>query len=139
MVDLSIARSTNSKLYKSRPITAVFTGGTGGIGEYSLRALASTHGKDGKGLRIYLVGRKQHAADKIFEDCRKVCPGGNFRFVKCADLSLLQDVDECCRQILEAEAKGGLDGLPGHVDMLVMSHAIFHLGGRMGMQYFLPR
>lgn len=97
MVGLPVARSVNSTFCKSQPLVAVFVGATTGIGEYSLRALAATHGLDGKGLRAYIVGRNEPAANKIFSDCREVCPNGDFRFVKADDLSVMEHVDSTLR------------------------------------------
>lgn len=85
--DLPIVRSTNSKIIQSQPIVAVFTGGTNGIGEYSVRTLAAQHGATSKSLRVYIVGRNDQAASKIVADCLAVCLTGEFIFVKATDLS----------------------------------------------------
>jgi NAD(P)-dependent dehydrogenase (short-subunit alcohol dehydrogenase family) len=88
MSKLDVVAARNKELVKSQPITAVFAGGTSGIGEYALRALASTNGSSGQGLRVYIVGRNQSSANAVISDCQSVCPAGEFYFVHSTDLSL---------------------------------------------------
>jgi NAD(P)-dependent dehydrogenase (short-subunit alcohol dehydrogenase family) len=121
MVNLRDVETTNATLAQSRPLVAVFVGGTNGIGEQTLRALANAHGKSGKSLRIYCVGRKQDAAEKIFDDCRRRCPNGDFRFVKAVNLTLISDVDQCCEEIISLERQGGLGGGSPRIDLLCQS------------------
>jgi len=127
MVQLTTVRNTNISLVQ-QPLIAVFTGGASGIGDYVVRALAKTHGKSGKGLRIYIVGRNQQKAEKSIDDCRRLCPVGDFRFVK-ADLSLLREVDDACASIVAQEAKE----IDGRVDLLYMTQGEVRLGPRFGM------
>jgi len=89
MVSLNVVRSCNAALVKSQPLVAVITGGTSGIGEHTVRTLATIHETEGRGLRVYIVGRKEAAAKAIIADCLKACPAGDFRFVQAGDLSLL--------------------------------------------------
>jgi hypothetical protein len=123
MVQLSIVRACNDTLVKNHHITAVFIGGTSGIGEYSLRALASTVGTSGRGLRAYIVGRNQKAADTIISDCSEICPTGDFRFVKAKDLSLIQDVDRVCQKIRSFEELNAGGG-KACIDLLVLSQGL---------------
>ena len=128
MVHLDIVRSSNAKLVQKQPLVAVFVGGTSGIGEYSLRALASTVAKShGKGLRAYIVGRNKTAAETIISDCMNVYPDGQFRFIAAADLSLLKDVDRVCTEILEAEEKAGTLADQARIDFLVLSQGYLSL------------
>lgn len=130
---LQTARATNAKQTQVQPTTAVFTGGTSGIGRYTIRSLAAHYGKSTQRLRLYIVGRNQRAADAVIAECRGLCPAGDFRFVRAADLSLLREVDGACDEIKEMEGGGsGGTGSPGCIDLLVMSHADFHIGGRRG-------
>jgi hypothetical protein len=131
MVQLSTVRACNADLVKNHHITAVFVGGTSGIGEYTMRALASTVGTSGSGLRAYIVGRNQKAADTIIADCRKVCPTGDFRFVKAKDLSLIQDVDRVCQDITSMEEARKPDGGTPCIDLLVLTQAWFAFGGKL--------
>lgn len=103
MVSLDAVHSCNSTLVKTQPLVAVFVGSTAGIGEYSVRALAAAHADHRKGLRLYIVGRNESAAKAIVSDCSKVCPTGQFRFVRANDLALLNDVDCVCAEIIQAE------------------------------------
>lgn len=134
MVALDIVRASNASLVKAQPLVAVFVGGTAGIGEYSVRALAATHGKEGKGLRLYIVGRNAIAAEKIITDCTQVCPSGHFRFIKASNLSLLTDVDRCCDEITCAERDATPDGDGGlpRVDLLVFAQGLISFAPRKG-------
>jgi NAD(P)-dependent dehydrogenase (short-subunit alcohol dehydrogenase family) len=93
MVSLDIVKSANAALIKSQPLVAVITGGTSGIGEHTIRTLAATHGREGKGLRVYVVRRKESVAKSIISYCLNMCPAGDFCFVQAGDFSLLKDVD----------------------------------------------
>ncbi|MCJ1380168.1 hypothetical protein MMC17_003271 [Xylographa soralifera] len=127
MVKIDVVRSCNSTLVKTQPLVAVFVGGTAGIGENTIRALATTHSDQGKGLRLYIVGRNADAAKKIISECVHVCPVGQFRFVQAGDLSLLKDVDRVCSEITRMEEDESANGGNARVDLLVMSHAYFPL------------
>ncbi|KAK9235145.1 putative oxidoreductase ENV9 [Lipomyces kononenkoae] len=133
MVQLDVVRACNNALVKRQAITAVFVGGTSGIGEYSLRALASTHGTSGRGLRVYLVGRNEVAAMTIIAECKKACPAGEFHFVQASDLASLIEVDRVCRQIVNAE-ESCTAGKTACVDLLVLTQAYFAFGGRLERQ-----
>ncbi|KAK3059211.1 hypothetical protein LTR09_000777 [Extremus antarcticus] len=132
MVQLDTARAANVKLVSGQSVTAVFVGATTGIGEYTLRGLADTAKVNGgSGLRIYLVGRNQVAADSILGDCRKLCPEGVFVFVKAGNLALVQDVDKACREVQRLENKRGGEGAgTAKVDMLVMTQGVLQFGSR---------
>jgi len=126
MVNLDIVRSTNTTLVTSQPLVAVFVGGTAGIGEFSIRSLASTHGSNGKGLRAYIVGRNAKKAETIISDCQKACPNGKFIFLRADDLALLKDVDRVCAELIKFEEKEAAAlGQKPKIDILVMSQAIF--------------
>jgi hypothetical protein len=128
MVKLDVVRSANTALVQSQPLVAVFFGGTGGIGSYTLRALATAEAQNGgKGVRAYVVGRKAESAERILSECRDICPQGQFKFVQAGDLSLIQGVDQVCAEILELEEKEGQDA---RIDYLMLSQ---------GGSIFLPR
>ncbi|KAL9622233.1 MAG: hypothetical protein Q9160_003416 [Pyrenula sp. 1 TL-2023] len=130
MVQLHVVRAANAALVKSQPIVAVFVGGTSGIGEYTLRALAGVHSDSGKGLRLYIVGRKAAAAETIISDCQRICPAGQFKFMQADDLALLKDVDLVCEKIVQSEeAESQADQKP-RIDLLVMSQACSIFGQR---------
>ena len=128
MVQIDLVRASVSNLVKSRPLVAVFVGGTSGIGEFTIQALATTHGSDdGKGIRAYIVGRNAAAAEKTIAECRRTCPSGEFIFVKAKDLSLLADADRVCTEIIKLEEKNKADGEVPRIDILVMSQHYFPL------------
>ena len=138
MVRIDLTRSCNSTLTKTHPLVAVFVGGTSGIGEYTIRALATTHSNQGKGLRLYIVGRNTDAAKRIISDCVDICPAGQFRFVQAKDLALLADVGRVCAEIIQIEEDENANGGTAKVDLLVMSQAGFPLlfQPRNGIPFF---
>ncbi|KAF9531936.1 hypothetical protein CPB83DRAFT_891274 [Crepidotus variabilis] len=52
--------------------------------------------------RVYLSGRTQESGDRITAECKALNPEGDFVFIK-ADLSLLRNVDDLCRDIKSKE------------------------------------
>lgn len=137
MVHLDVVRSSNASLVKNQPLVAVFVGGTSGIGEYAVRALAATHANHGEGLRLYIVGRNEDAATKIISDCLKLCQSGQFRFVRADDLSLLRDVDRVCAEIIKAEQEEN-EGGTLRVDLLVMTQGYLAFESRKGTYIIFP-
>ena len=127
MVKLDVVRTANTALVESQPLVAVFFGGTSGIGHYTLRALATAEANGGRGFRAYIVGRNGKAAGDIISECRGICPQGQFRFFKADDLSLIQDVDRICAELIQLDEKEGQDP---RIDYLMMSQ---------GSNIFLPR
>lgn len=124
MVAIDVVRATNARLVQDHSLVAVIIGGTSGIGEYTARQLTATIAKQsGKGLRLYIVGRNQTAADKIIADCSKDYPQGEFRFMKADDLALVKDVDRVCKEITTAEERASQkpNAGPARIDFLVMT------------------
>jgi NAD(P)-dependent dehydrogenase (short-subunit alcohol dehydrogenase family) len=130
MVDLNVVQTCNKALVKKQLITAVFVGGTSGIEENSVRALAPVHGTSGRGLLVYIVGRSERAAATIIADCKKACPPGEFNFVCANDLSSLRDVDRVCKEISNAE-EASAAGKPACIDLLVLTQAHFAFGEKL--------
>lgn len=133
MVQLDTVRSANTAFFQSRPLVAVFAGGTAGIGESTLRALAAAHGSSGKGLRVYVTGRRKEATEKILANCSRTCPTGKFIFVQANDLSLLEDVDKVCAEISQLEQENS-GSEKARVDMLYMSQGDFNFTPRKGLK-----
>lgn len=128
MVLIDIVHASISTLVRSRSLVAVFVGGTSGIGEFTIQALATTHGSRGnRRIRVYIVGRNAAAAEKTIAECRTTCPSGEFIFVKANDLSLLGDVDRVCTEIIGLEEKNKTVGEVPRIDILVMSQHYFPL------------
>ncbi|KAI2615039.1 NAD(P)-binding protein [Hypoxylon sp. NC1633] len=132
MVQIDIVRAANAAFADStkKTFVAVVTGGTAGIGECAVRALATTFGRrEGeKGfLRVYIVGRNEEAARKIIDDCTVACPGGTFRFHK-GDLSLLNEVDRVCAEITQQEEReSDAKNEKAKIDFLVCCQGILSL------------
>jgi NAD(P)-dependent dehydrogenase (short-subunit alcohol dehydrogenase family) len=111
MVSLSTVQTSNARISAAIPPTttpvAVFIGATSGIGKASLLQFAQ-HTAQNK-PRIYFVGRSQAAADEILQQLRRIKPddgadgGAEYVFIQ-ADVSLLNQVDEVCKQIKEKES-----------------------------------
>jgi NAD(P)-dependent dehydrogenase (short-subunit alcohol dehydrogenase family) len=118
MVTLDTVRSANAALAKCESLTAVFVGATTGIGEYSVRALTNSYGKGGKGLRIYIVGRNERAAEAIISELRQVSKSGDFRFVRANSVALLKDVDRISAEIIKLEEAASQTA---KIDLLVMT------------------
>ena len=133
MVQIDVVRSGISTLVQTQPLVAVFIGGTSGIGEYAIHALAATHSNQGKGLRVHIVGRNAKAAEKTISDCLRVCPRGQFRFLQAKDLALLKDVDRVCAEITRVEEDENANGGPARVDLLVMTQAYLTFESRRGI------
>ncbi|KAI8630267.1 putative short-chain dehydrogenases/reductase [Xylariaceae sp. FL1651] len=98
MVALSDVIASNERIPSALPrgLVAVFVGGTSGVGEYTVKTFA-TYARE---PWVYIVGRSQEAADRILAECRQLSPGSHFEFIR-ADVSLLKNVDDVCRQIKE--------------------------------------
>ncbi|KAI1349557.1 putative short-chain dehydrogenases/reductase [Xylaria sp. FL0043] len=98
MVALSDIIASNKRIPSALPagLVAVFIGGTSGVGEYTLKAFA----RYARAPKVIVVGRSQEAADRILSECRQLSPEGHFEFIR-ADVSLLKNVDDVCRQIKE--------------------------------------
>jgi NAD(P)-dependent dehydrogenase (short-subunit alcohol dehydrogenase family) len=133
MVKLEAVQQANKALVRSQPLVAVFVGATSGIGEYTVKALARTHGTYGKGLRVYLVGRNEKQAKAIIDECLKLCPEQEFYFVAATDLSLLRNVDQVSASLEQQEKeKAAAKGQIARIDILVMTQAYLRFNGRQG-------
>ncbi|KAF1973098.1 hypothetical protein BU23DRAFT_143159 [Bimuria novae-zelandiae CBS 107.79] len=96
MVDLQTILSSNRNLPSH--LTAVFVGGTSGIGLYTLLALAQHCAH----LTIYLIGRSQSSASSILAQLHIINPAGVYTFLQ-SDVSLMTNVDAVCAQIRAKE------------------------------------
>lgn len=142
-MSLKLVQSVNASFVANQPLVAVFVGGTSGIGSHTIKALATAHGKGGKGLRAYIIGRNAKAAEDVLGHCQIVCPSGEFHFIRASDLALMKEVDLTCAELLRVEEKEATKkGETPRIDMLFMSQAIFKpFDGRKGISssnnYFL--
>lgn len=101
MVVLDKVQQSNAQVAATYPtgLVAVFAGATAGIGETSVREFARHTSKP----RIYIVGRSQEACDRLDADLKNVNPEGQYIFIR-SDISLLRNVDDVCRQIIDKES-----------------------------------
>lgn len=124
MVTLTDIQASNARIATALPpgLVAVFVGATNGIGEYSLKEFA----RHARQPRVYFVGRSQEAGDRIAAECRQLNSEGEFIFIK-ADVSLLKNVDDVCRNIASKEKRINLL-------FLTCGSALAHVGS-----YILPQ
>jgi hypothetical protein len=127
MVKVNALRTSNTALVQSQPLVSVFVGGTSGIGHYTLRAFATAAATGNKPFRAYIVGRNAKGTEDNISEYRGICPHGEFKFIKAEDLSLIQDVDRVCADIIRLEEQESKDA---RIDYLMMCQ---------GGSIFLPR
>ena len=94
MVSLKEMRAALATFKDTQTFVAVVVGGTSGIGECIVRAIA----KYGSDPTIVIVGRNATAAEKIIGECQKLSPSAKFEFLA-QDVSLLKGVDDVCEKI----------------------------------------
>ena len=119
MVSLKTVQASNAGIRALPNITALFVGGTSGIGQSTLRQLAC----HADSPTAYIVGRNEARASPFLSELRQLSPEGRFYFIE-ADVSLLRNVDAVCRQILQQQK---------HLNFLFMTPGGISLGGRHGM------
>jgi NADP-dependent 3-hydroxy acid dehydrogenase YdfG len=100
MISLSNVQSSNSLISSTLPpgLVALFVGATSGIGEVTLKKFAKYAVKP----RAYFIGRSQDAADRIIAECKTINSAGEYIFIK-ADVSLIRNVDEICKEFKKKE------------------------------------
>ncbi|KAL4875407.1 NAD(P)-binding protein [Aspergillus karnatakaensis] len=110
MPTLAQVHASNALLATTSPsLTAIFIGGTSGIGEATAKALAKRIPKP----TIYIVGRNETAGSRILQELRAIQPDGEYTFIS-ADLTLLKNVDA-----VATDLKATLKNKP--VDILFLS------------------
>jgi hypothetical protein len=122
MVALDYVQASNDSLasyFGNDNFTAVFPGGTSGIGEITLLEVARKVARP----RIYIVGRSETSAARIIDEAKQINKDGYYEFVK-ADLMLLKNIDDVCDQIKQKEEK---------INLLFMTQMMIDFGGRKGM------
>ncbi|KAB8077950.1 hypothetical protein BDV29DRAFT_197935 [Aspergillus leporis] len=116
MVSLKTVQASNASLRAIPNITALFVGGTSGIGQSTLRQLA----RHADSPTAYIIGRNQSRAKPFLTELQQLNPEGHFIFIE-ADVSLIRNVDQACQQILQQEK---------HLNFLFMTPGGISLGGR---------
>lgn len=134
MVSLKVVQKANKAYFQGKPFVAVAVGGTSGIGDYAVRALAKLYGESKAPLRVYIVGRNKSAYETIAADCAKVCPHGQFTFVQAADLAIIKEVDKAAAEVTRLETENSKDETP-KIDLLLMTQAKPPFGGRDGKHF----
>jgi len=112
MVALKEILASNTNLSTTLPSspTAVFVGGTGGIGLGALRAFTS-HTKN-LSPTIYIVGRSTASLNKLIASLTTLNPSATFVPVQAADLTLVKDAAAAADEIASKIDK---------LDLLIMS------------------
>ncbi|THU76736.1 hypothetical protein K435DRAFT_568129, partial [Dendrothele bispora CBS 962.96] len=121
MPPLSSIRASSSAVLNSTSYipTAVFVGGTSGIGQGIAEAFA--HHTKGN-ARIFILGRNKQAAETILSGFPKPSsPEAEHQFLEC-DVSLMKNVQKATQELRE---KHGVD----KVNYLVMSQGYFSVAG----------
>jgi NAD(P)-dependent dehydrogenase (short-subunit alcohol dehydrogenase family) len=119
MVSLKTVQASNAGIRALPNITALFVGGTSGIGQSTLRQLA----RHADSPTAYIIGRNKARARPFLSELQQLSPRGRFHFIE-ADVSLVRNVDAACRQILQQEKQ---------LNFLFMTPGGVSLGGRNGM------
>ncbi|KAK7443182.1 hypothetical protein VKT23_015780 [Stygiomarasmius scandens] len=121
MPSLSLIRSSNSAIINSLSYipTAVFVGGTSGIGQ----GVAETFAYHTQGnARIFILGRNKQAADSIISGFPKpTSPDARHQFIDC-DVSLMKNIRKATQELRNMH---GVD----KVNYLVMSQGYFSVAG----------
>ncbi|KAL3456030.1 hypothetical protein BJX64DRAFT_52771 [Aspergillus heterothallicus] len=121
MVSLSTIRTSNASLRKSLPSpTALFVGGTSGIGATTLRALA----RHTESPTAYIIGRSEARAKPFLSELAGINSRGRFHFIE-ADVALVRNVDRACEEVLRRE-----EGQGRRLNFLFMTPGGISLGGR---------
>jgi NADP-dependent 3-hydroxy acid dehydrogenase YdfG len=107
----------------SYPRTAVFVGGTAGIGEAVIEGLAAV-GKGKWPARIYVIGRQESAerVNRSLDRLRAHNPGLELIWTP-GEVSLLAEVERICVELKEKERS---------LDLLWLSTGYAPIGGREG-------
>lgn len=123
MASDKIVQAANSHLPETLPIgyTAVFLGGTSGIGRSTLEQLVKAS-KD-KQPRVYVVGRSASAAVPLLAELRQTNASARITFIE-RDVSLIKEVDKAVEEVKKSEDK---------LDLLFLSTGFMSFQGRQGM------
>ncbi|KAK2039235.1 hypothetical protein LZ31DRAFT_545620 [Colletotrichum somersetense] len=119
MVTLAQVRGSNTQLTaETVPRTAVFVGGTSGIGKLTLAELVSL----GFPVKAYVVGRRatEAAARPLLEDLRRRNPSAELVWVE-GEVSLLSETRRICEWIKARESR---------LDFLCLTAGYAPFGGR---------
>ncbi len=120
MVPISAVKASNARISKdTAPHTAVFTGGTDGIGKATLIRLVSTK----LPIRVYVIGRNSDKHKPLLDQLRKSNDNADIIWLE-GQISLLAEVKRLCDEIRARETC---------IDLLFMSAGFIRSGGRQGV------
>ncbi|KIY64312.1 NAD(P)-binding protein [Cylindrobasidium torrendii FP15055 ss-10] len=122
MPTLATVSASNAAYNPPYTAVAVFVGGTHGVGEATVKALASHTGGN---VHIYIVGRNKAAAEKILTTLPRGSPELQREFVFC-DALVMANIASSCAVLSEKLSSAGLD----RINHLVLSHGWIKLSGR---------
>jgi len=119
MPSLAEARASNAAFKPSYRPVALFVGGTSGVGQGMVEALARHTGGN---AHIIIVGRDKSKADTIIDSLPKSTTGSGstYEFVPC-DVSLMKNVQACTDSLVQRLPK---------INFLVLSPGILSMQGR---------
>jgi NAD(P)-dependent dehydrogenase (short-subunit alcohol dehydrogenase family) len=135
MPDLKTIRAGNVKLPEGPPLVIALVGATSGIGSYVAKTWAKTFAAQGPKLRVYIVGRNVTRAEALLQYGRETSPGSDWRFVQVTDLSLLHEVDQVSKAVIQQEEESPFAGGPPRIDALYLSPALSPLQQSKGNQH----
>src|SRR4051812_19250935 len=120
MVSLTTVRALITKLESlTTATTAVFVGGTSGIGRATLIQLAKAKQR---ALKVYIIGRKSSSHESLLTELHTLNQNGEFIFLE-AQITLLAEVKRVCEAIISREKS---------IDFLWMSAGALPFDGRKG-------
>lgn len=122
-----------AELPKDRPLVIALVGATTGIGSYVAKTWATTFASHGSRLRVYVVGRNATRAEVLLNYGRDTSPGSDWRFVQVSDLSVMHEVDQVSKVIIQQEEDSPFAGGPARLDALYLSQARSPLQNSKGM------
>lgn len=119
MVSISEAKASNSRLSENTaPQTAVFIGGTDGIGKATLTRLVATK----LPIKVYVIGRNGEKQKLFLDELRKSNDKADIVWLE-GQISLLADTKRLCDIIKGRETS---------IDILYMSPGFITKGERLG-------
>jgi NADP-dependent 3-hydroxy acid dehydrogenase YdfG len=115
--------SLSNEAFRSskRHITALFVGGTSGVGKGTLIQLA----RHALAPTIYMVGRSKESAQPLLNELNSFNSEATYIFIE-TEVSLIKNVDVVCEQVKAQEKK---------LDLLFMSAGYPSLDGRNGTRH----
>ncbi|KAF9880835.1 hypothetical protein CkaCkLH20_01877 [Colletotrichum karsti] len=117
MPSIHEVRRSNALLKSGSPgMVAVMAGATSGIGQATCKALVE-HCEE---PTVYIVGRNIASATATMEHLKTLNPSAKIHFIQ-SDLSLLNNVDAVCREIMEKETK---------INLVFLSAGFLSMNGR---------